>query len=709
LGDDPNAITALTNAVASKLDAALWQAATALVNGYMSKEDKAKLDGIEPGATADMTGAQIKAVYEGEADTNAFTDAEKAKLGGIEAQATQNASDAALRDRATHTGTQPQSSVADLEQDLADRLLRSELPFASLAHFSSTDDASDMAAGAVVQWNAALMSDGAISMGGANATDLTVAEAGRYLVSVRLVYADTSSEGADINNTLGASIAVNGASVGRQGVGSPVVNANGANEGQVTLAEPLDLAPGDVVTVTTQRLSGGDALYLIAGQSSLIIERKGGKSPALAAQTINDIQNLQNVLDDKLDTSGGAVTGELNGGPESGLVGFFMPQNPEGGHIKSPFFFNDLAFARLRGATVLVEYDGIDTGLGDGAVDRLFDTSSDFLNINTSAVSEARITITDAPKTLAFGAFMGVVFGNKNWRAKDVVLEASSDNGASWQIVKSVAEQNAEFVIGAFNYKGTGANAFRITLSNFNEARICRVTSILAYNYNSVGMQGLYLSRDGGEVYDDIFVNGDKVFHEGNFDPTLKADIAPDAAFDAVPSGVFAVDMQKTPTDAWPFHLAGGLHVNYSGSRQFQLSVGEGGELASRRGHNLESGGVGAGWSPWRLYWNDETLKPGGVTTLEADTTWDAANVPGERLVRITANSTQTLPDNLSDWSRQVIVDRGVSVVFDVGNNALLGPDGTPADLTDLANRTVTGPASFTFVTAAPNTLELWS
>ena len=50
-----------------------------------------KLSGIETGATADQTGAEIKTAYEGEADTNAFTDAEQTKLSGIEAGATVNA------------------------------------------------------------------------------------------------------------------------------------------------------------------------------------------------------------------------------------------------------------------------------------------------------------------------------------------------------------------------------------------------------------------------------------------------------------------------------------------------------------------------------------------------------------------------------------------------------------------------------------------
>jgi ElaB/YqjD/DUF883 family membrane-anchored ribosome-binding protein len=45
--------------------------------------DKTKLDGIETGATADQTGAEIKTLYEGEANTNAFTDAEKSKVANL--------------------------------------------------------------------------------------------------------------------------------------------------------------------------------------------------------------------------------------------------------------------------------------------------------------------------------------------------------------------------------------------------------------------------------------------------------------------------------------------------------------------------------------------------------------------------------------------------------------------------------------------------
>lgn len=55
------------------------------VDGRDVAADGAVLDGIEPGATADQTGAEIKAAYEGEA--NAYTDAKNTKLDGIEALA----------------------------------------------------------------------------------------------------------------------------------------------------------------------------------------------------------------------------------------------------------------------------------------------------------------------------------------------------------------------------------------------------------------------------------------------------------------------------------------------------------------------------------------------------------------------------------------------------------------------------------------------
>ena len=66
------------------------------------------------GAATELTPAQIKSLYESNPDTNGYTDAEKSKLSGIEANATENSSDASLRDRSTHTGTQSANTITGL-------------------------------------------------------------------------------------------------------------------------------------------------------------------------------------------------------------------------------------------------------------------------------------------------------------------------------------------------------------------------------------------------------------------------------------------------------------------------------------------------------------------------------------------------------------------------------------------------------------------
>lgn len=54
--------------------------------------------------------------------SNDFTDTERVKLANIAEQATKNAADAALRDRSTHTGTQPIHTVEGLSDALATKL-----------------------------------------------------------------------------------------------------------------------------------------------------------------------------------------------------------------------------------------------------------------------------------------------------------------------------------------------------------------------------------------------------------------------------------------------------------------------------------------------------------------------------------------------------------------------------------------------------------
>ena len=61
---------------------------TGTVDGRDVAADGSKLDGIESGATADQTAAEIRTLVESASDSNVFTDADHSKLNGIESGAT---------------------------------------------------------------------------------------------------------------------------------------------------------------------------------------------------------------------------------------------------------------------------------------------------------------------------------------------------------------------------------------------------------------------------------------------------------------------------------------------------------------------------------------------------------------------------------------------------------------------------------------------
>lgn len=93
--------------------------ATTTIAGFMSPYDKNKIDGIEAGATADMTGAEILSALLGVDGAGSGLDTDT--VDGIHA--------AALLDRANHTGTQSYATITGLGSlSLQSLLDQSDLP-----------------------------------------------------------------------------------------------------------------------------------------------------------------------------------------------------------------------------------------------------------------------------------------------------------------------------------------------------------------------------------------------------------------------------------------------------------------------------------------------------------------------------------------------------------------------------------------------------
>lgn len=69
----------------------------------------------QSGVVAPITASQVKQLYESNPNTNAYTDGDVSKLAGISAGATANQTDTFLLSRANHTGTQSISTVTGLQ------------------------------------------------------------------------------------------------------------------------------------------------------------------------------------------------------------------------------------------------------------------------------------------------------------------------------------------------------------------------------------------------------------------------------------------------------------------------------------------------------------------------------------------------------------------------------------------------------------------
>ncbi len=93
---DGTIVNADINASAA-IDGSKIAASTTSAAGSMSAADKTKLDGIETGATADQTAAEIRTLVESATDSNVFTDADHTKLNGIETGATADQTNAEIR------------------------------------------------------------------------------------------------------------------------------------------------------------------------------------------------------------------------------------------------------------------------------------------------------------------------------------------------------------------------------------------------------------------------------------------------------------------------------------------------------------------------------------------------------------------------------------------------------------------------------------
>jgi len=187
---------------------------------------------------------------------------------------------------------------------------------------------------------------------------------------------------------------------------------------------------------------------------------------------------------------------------------YFAGHNPEGRFMYNAYLSNDMANARLRGSAVAATQNGVSYSISDANWDAMFDGTASFFNISpTSGFTFPLVITVPLPRTLTYGAWVGISFGGSTFRANSVTIEVFSLDSSSWVTVSTTTTNTSEDIFstvsGLTNGNATGINQVRYTISSPNSTQL-RIQHLWAYNFNSDMWSTTMMPRAGGSFYGPV-------------------------------------------------------------------------------------------------------------------------------------------------------------------------------------------------------------
>ena len=187
---------------------------------------------------------------------------------------------------------------------------------------------------------------------------------------------------------------------------------------------------------------------------------------------------------------------------------YFAGHNPEGRLMYNTYLTNDMANARLRASAVSATQNGTPYSISNANWDAMFDGTATFFNISpTSGFTFPLVITVPLPRTLTYGAWVGLSFGSTFFRANSVTIEVFSLDSSSWVTIFTTTSNTSEDIFasvsGLTNSNATGINQVRYTISDPNSSQL-RLQHLWAYNFNSDMWSQTMMPRGGGSFYGPI-------------------------------------------------------------------------------------------------------------------------------------------------------------------------------------------------------------
>ena len=202
--------------------------------------------------TGDQTGAQIKSAYEGESDTNAYTDAEKTKLAGIEASA--DVTDTANVTAAGALMDSECAGLAALKLTTGTFLTADQTKLDGIETGADVTDATNVnSAGALMHTDIPDSDTGFVKRTGSETYDI---DASTYLTANQTITASGDATGSG-TTSLALTLAASGVSAGSYGSSSAIPVITFDAKGRATSASTASFTAASLDDVTALSLALG--------------------------------------------------------------------------------------------------------------------------------------------------------------------------------------------------------------------------------------------------------------------------------------------------------------------------------------------------------------------------------------------------------------------------------------------------------------------